>query len=722
MKRRLDELPEELVSNISVRLHADDISALRLSCRALEHKTFHEFATEYFTEKGFVITTDSLKALVAIASSEKLKGYLQHVHFLTVFFSGAAFSCPNGCNCAWQPSVRQREAFCTYQADQKSIRQSDCGKDLLQQAFAALPALKTVNIVDSASLLPADVDYRGKNKIRRLTGREPMFGSSSTDDKQYDEFVRHVWKSVMDALAGSKMTALNVLGAQLSRGMYGLSIVPDMQLLARPEMTPVFANLKTVTLRLRTSNPFKKGTEASRKKEKSDGIKAMKDMAKSMPALSLLDLAFDSGSSSGLYFARLAQNLNLQNLSNLYLRSLYIQAASLGPVLCKLGSVKDLRLTFINLTKGSWVTILKAISKLTDHLTHLHLMYLLEGGQKAYFLKQEDPEEASNNDFLPGDFIDDDDLISDEEDSSNDSDDDVPDLEPVDGPFLAELISGESSAQQDSSGNESGTDSVQPPLQQQQIPILPEFADLESGNPPSPNMPLDQFIQPTPSVPSITANPGPPDHAQEDYIAPNDPGHGERGYYVCVKGDQIAAQLLKFIEEYNVGNDIEDDLDGLGGPGGFGDFLNSLGAALGAGPPPYMGGAHPYPPAPAATGGNAGNHGTNAANTTTNAAPPGVVSTGTGGYAAHLGNGVILGTGPLPAFLGPPPVGGPAPPPSAPAPPPMNNTANGGGVPADVPADVPANVLAQLLFNFVGMGSGPAGPTGGAHHTVDDMD
>ena len=196
MIRRLDELPEELVSNISARLHADDISALRLSCRALEHKTFHEFATEYFTEKGFVITTDSLKVLVAIANSEKLNGYLQNVHFLTAFF--AETKCPNGCNCAWQPSVKQAEAFRTYLADQKSIKKTGSDKDMLQEAFAALPALKAVTIVDSPSVLPKDVDYRGKNRIRRLTGREPMLYLSqkitSCTIALYAMFGRSSWR------------------------------------------------------------------------------------------------------------------------------------------------------------------------------------------------------------------------------------------------------------------------------------------------------------------------------------------------------------------------------------------------------------------------------------------------------------------------------------------------------------------------------------------------
>lgn len=44
-------LPEELLINISIKLQSDDIFALRQTCRAIETKSLHEFANEFFTEK-----------------------------------------------------------------------------------------------------------------------------------------------------------------------------------------------------------------------------------------------------------------------------------------------------------------------------------------------------------------------------------------------------------------------------------------------------------------------------------------------------------------------------------------------------------------------------------------------------------------------------------------------------------------------------------------------
>lgn len=218
-----------------------------------------------------MITTESLKVLVAIANNEKLKGYLHQVHFMTALFSDRVFSCPNGCNCAWQPSVKQKDAYRTYVEDQKSLYRTGHDKGMLLEAFANLTALKGVTILDSPSTLPPEVDYRGRNKVPRVTGRPPTLAPDSTKDKEYDAFVHHVWKILMEALAESKMTTLKALAAQLSRGAYGLSISLDLALAARPGMKTTFANLDKLMLRIRTDNRFKNAIETDKTKEKSQG-------------------------------------------------------------------------------------------------------------------------------------------------------------------------------------------------------------------------------------------------------------------------------------------------------------------------------------------------------------------------------------------------------------------------------------------------------------------
>ena len=96
---KLAQLPEELVSNISIKLGSDDIFAFRLTCKALEQKSFHEFATEYYHSKAFVFTTESLKVLLNIAQHDRLRGHLQNVYFMPALYSSRAFDCPRGCHC-----------------------------------------------------------------------------------------------------------------------------------------------------------------------------------------------------------------------------------------------------------------------------------------------------------------------------------------------------------------------------------------------------------------------------------------------------------------------------------------------------------------------------------------------------------------------------------------------------------------------------------------------
>ena len=120
--QNLAALPEELISNIAMRLDVDDLSNLRLACRATETKSFFSFATECFSGKCFMITTESLKVFAGIASSVRLRAYLKDVYIYTALFSEQAYHCPNGChNCAWQPTVRQSEAYRTYMLDQKRL-------------------------------------------------------------------------------------------------------------------------------------------------------------------------------------------------------------------------------------------------------------------------------------------------------------------------------------------------------------------------------------------------------------------------------------------------------------------------------------------------------------------------------------------------------------------------------------------------------------------------
>lgn len=78
-KIRLDGLPTETMTNVADRLGSDDLFALRATCKQIEAKTFHVFSTTHFTAKCIHMTTDSLKALLAMSQSKRLNSFVKTV-------------------------------------------------------------------------------------------------------------------------------------------------------------------------------------------------------------------------------------------------------------------------------------------------------------------------------------------------------------------------------------------------------------------------------------------------------------------------------------------------------------------------------------------------------------------------------------------------------------------------------------------------------------------
>lgn len=169
---RLSGLPEELISDITHRL-GDDKFALRATCRAIEKKSFREFATEHFTRKCVHFTTDSLNVLREISGSVRLSGYIKELSVVTALFSEQGFRCPGPTSTHWKPSVRQSEAYKFYIEDQKTLKSTGGDRVILAECFKNLSKLKTVAFIDNADCLKDDTDYRGGNKVLRQTGGLP---------------------------------------------------------------------------------------------------------------------------------------------------------------------------------------------------------------------------------------------------------------------------------------------------------------------------------------------------------------------------------------------------------------------------------------------------------------------------------------------------------------------------------------------------------------------
>ncbi|GAB7358339.1 hypothetical protein MBLNU230_g2410t1 [Neophaeotheca triangularis] len=537
----LDRLPEELISNIAARLGPDDIFNFRLTCRTVENRSLHEFATEYFTAKGFLFTTDSLKVLVNIAHNVKLNKYLRDVSFCAGYFSDPVWKCPHDCSC-WIPNVREAEAHKEYYNDQQKLIKTGGAKDYIVEAFKKLPALTDLSITDSYSCLPSSVDIRGFRRITRLTGHPPTLAPG--DDRKntaYITFLSHVWRTTIESVAVSGIDTLLSLDTNLKCKRHGLfakdlNFNKDESLALRK----AFTNVKNLRIYL-------KGRQLSpNAKQPLKGAEAramVKSFSSLFPNLKDLEYSSDGEKYSGSLLSAVIVGLDLTKLQTFKVHSVAMKEPTILKTLSTMHDAKKVEFTWVDLTSGSWLPILKGLQKLKQ-LDHLHLMYCQEAGQKAYFLTQPDPHDAEN-------MADDDDGFGMEDDFTDEDDPMMP--------SLVDPTTGEPA---------------------------PEFDGL--GSDPSPfDMNLTQHER-------RMIDPNPAHNDLPLHMAPGCEDAGEIGYFVCIAHQsEIQRQLAVFVKEYNVGMPAGTDLDPFAPGGLFGGPM----------PPGVFGPPPPAPPAPGAAAG-----------------------------------------------------------------------------------------------------------------------
>jgi hypothetical protein len=163
-------LPEEMVQNIACYLGSDDDFSLRLTCRALERKSLHGFASKHFTRKCVQLTTDSLQVLLDISKS-RLGKYVRHVSVIAALFTDLCFARSSLQSAAWRPNEHQKVAYRNYVRDQTSLCTSGGDLAMIVEAFSLLPKLEVVALVDSEDRLGVGTDYRGGRTVPRMTGQ-----------------------------------------------------------------------------------------------------------------------------------------------------------------------------------------------------------------------------------------------------------------------------------------------------------------------------------------------------------------------------------------------------------------------------------------------------------------------------------------------------------------------------------------------------------------------
>ncbi|OQN95374.1 hypothetical protein B0A48_18480 [Cryoendolithus antarcticus] len=582
---RFAELPEELVSNISCRLGIDDVRSLRLSSKTIEEKCFHEFATEWFSSKAVHFTTDSLGVLVDISLSKRLAKYVKDVRILTTMFSDHTLSCPSGGHNHCK-TTRQAEAYRFYIQDQAKLKEKGDDRRMLIEAFSNLSSLKTVGMLDADALLSAEVDYRGRFKVPRLTGLHPARAPAHCHDrsnrnftsKEYRKWLVHVWYSLLRSLAGARnKVAINEFRTDFT---FANNSLDHKLLTCKRETLAKFAQATKTASRLHLQlRGYQEGSGDGKK-----AIEAIKRFADCFPQLSDLTLSFDFSPNADALLRKFMVGVKGDLLTHLSLKEIYLDQTWLAKMLVRMKLLKELRLDGIDLQKGTWPTVLNVISKL-EHLDHLDLMYLRENGHKAFFLKQNVNDDAEHD--LDGDEWADSHNGDDEDDS-----DEMPDLEPVGGDDIPDLEPAEGGAPAGAGKEPTTQDITDDPATWGEDPmhLLPARTPADKPEQ-SPHASLPNHDELGEELPDYV-----PTGSAVDY--------GESGFYICVKPhDKIMRHLKVFIREYNIGEhqDPHDDMDfplafgGAGppppglaammGPGGPAGFLANL-AGLGMPPMP----------------------------------------------------------------------------------------------------------------------------------------
>lgn len=326
-------------------------------------------------------------------------------------------------------------------------------------------------------------------------------------ERPFREHLMHMWTIIVSALADAHgHLSLEEFRTNMSSDLTFINPLKQLSFDAGSirQLSEVFRN--ATTLHLHLSSPERTGYK-----------KLLSEFTRTFSNLKALSLDFDMKQGSGPVYQKFVSGIDMSKLTTLNLLGLSVDAARLASSITRLRDITDLRFYCVDVAAGSWPPVLKAIANL-ERLEHLHLMYLREKGHKSYFLKQrldaDDAPQGFGSGF--GDWTADDDLDDDDDDMS--TDESMPDLQPTDGSWV-----------EPPSVSDHGVAVGTGPDHRGEVPVIDEDA-------------MSEYV---------------PRDFPRDYSS-------ERGFYVCIEGhDKIAKRLNTFIDEYNIGEYMDENDDGF---------------------------------------------------------------------------------------------------------------------------------------------------------------
>ncbi|SMR41533.1 unnamed protein product [Zymoseptoria tritici ST99CH_1E4] len=524
----IETLPEELLSFVVGSLDPESFGALRETCRSLEAKTLRAFATQCFSSKSFIFTTESLETLAGIASHPVLSKSLKEVSFLTVDLQEKSLKCGSTEIRARRPTFAQRDAYLAYVDDQQQLQRTGEDKGYITSAFSRLPAMRRLSIVDS-EFSPANKGCWGLAKLLRKTGMSLKWDASRRDLEHLlaaprYEWLSHVFSTVMlsTVASNSSVTTLQTPFACERDGLspFDLNFGEDtMQLLSM-----AFSKLKNLKLHVRTKDlPFGKGNP----------IEAVASFAPFLEKVDSLRLVSDHGRNSGtMVSALLGDTARLQYLTTFCMDFVTIETEKLVGLLSQTKSLRTLSLEAVNISAGGgWMPVLKLLASEALALHHLHLMFLEDSGRRVYLLEQANDQELEEWWALRGS-----DSAAEDDESDSDDSDDSDDLVNADDVSLA------------ANANEQVNDPIE--AVGEDVEDVEDLEDLEEQN---------VAAKPATHAPAnarCKASKASGLHYTVECFPPHTP---ERGYFVCFDTrERILAELPRCIAECNINPDEED--------------------------------------------------------------------------------------------------------------------------------------------------------------------
>ena len=244
----LVQIPLEVLIRITYFISTRDLSNVRLSCKALEQGVFSFFSHEFFRKKQFMVSTDSLQALVDISKHPTLSPYLKHVIIST--------DRPKLNNWVQDRNDEVRACLEVAASDHMQLLATGGLRDMLVEAFANLTNLETVDIRDFNSRsrnrdgLGSQWKSYGAVAMAVSTGA-PVSPGATTDQ---DPYTTQLFSAVTAALATAQARPKSIEVLLRSGTSWRPFALHDTAFYIPPRMeasmSPLLAGLKSLHLSL----------------------------------------------------------------------------------------------------------------------------------------------------------------------------------------------------------------------------------------------------------------------------------------------------------------------------------------------------------------------------------------------------------------------------------------------------------------------------------------